>query len=273
MAWRAISILLLVVLAGCVTAQQQNPSASSKSTEDWLSSKDVPVWAATHVADPAEAVIVIFSHGTSRPQNRSVCTARHNQPPETLVRAAAAVNASIFRLCSRATDGNVPGSYIQKRVAEISATLDEFLALGVRPENIFLAGKSAGGWASLMSAKEEGDKFNAGIYYAPSCCGRRSEINRFPIWRREIRPEQVRQILTAEEIRALVIAYEDDAFNRPEELTFLTDAYPGGVSMVGYSCGKGHATDMHDCRAEDTETVISGYLAERLGRAPPAAGS
>ena len=42
-------------------------------------------------------------------------------------------------------------------------------------------------------------------------------------------------------VKALIFAYEDDAFNRPKELNFLKEKYPDSVELVGYKCGKGHA--------------------------------
>ena len=47
----------------------------------------------------------------------------------------------------------------------------------------------------LMSKVDS--KFNSAIVFAPACCGPRHEINKYPKWRKEIRPKQVKEIDTA----------------------------------------------------------------------------
>ena len=100
-------------------------------------------------------------------------------------------------MCSKATDGNKTGSYIEKRVNEIDNVLDQLLDNGIKPKNIFLSGVSAGGWSSLMLMPKVGIKFNSAIVFAPACCGPRHEINKYPVWRKKIRPKQVKQIQEA----------------------------------------------------------------------------
>ena len=186
------------------------------------------------------ATVVVYSHGTVRPQIIEDCGRWFNAVPDSVLALEKSSKIHIYFLCSNATDGGVRGAYIYNRAREIDTTLDKLIAAGVPPHNIFLAGHSAGGWASLMMTKIAGRKFNAAIIFAPSCCGPRSEAGIYPAWRGQVRPFQVSEMLDVERIEALVFGYDDDRFNRPEDLRFLTDAFPRSVKLVGYFCGGGH---------------------------------
>ena len=128
--------------------------------------------------------IVIFSHGTTRPQKKEKCKKKYNAIPNSLLSLTEIDNVFFYYLCSKATDGNKPGSYIEKRVNEIENVLDQLLDSGIKPKNIFLSGVSAGGWSSLMLMPKVGKKFNSAIVFAPACCGPRHEINKYPVWRK-----------------------------------------------------------------------------------------
>ena len=60
------------------------------------------------------------------------------------------------------------GSYIDKRKREINKVLDQLISVGIKPENIFLTGYSAGGWTSLMMMDQVEKKFNSAIVFAPA---------------------------------------------------------------------------------------------------------
>ncbi len=218
------------------------------------------------IADPSTAQVIIYSHGTSNSLVPEACWVRHNKPPRTLTSLVDAhPRVFLFYLCSRAIDGGVPGSYIHKRADEISAVVDMFAAMGVPSANIYLSGHSAGAWASLMYMSRTADTVAGGILFAPACCGPRHNAARYPIWRGEIRPRQVREIVGGSPLRALVFAYTDDIFNRPQELVFLSGAYPDTVTLVSQSCGNGHATHQIDCDAYSTRDQIAAYM----GVVPP----
>ena len=207
--------------------------------------------------------IILYSHGTTRPQKREKCGKKFNKIPKSLFSLNKNENIFFYYLCSRATDGNVPGSYIKKRAKEIKKVLNQLLEAGVKAENIFLSGVSAGGWSSLMLMNEVDKKFNSAIVFAPACCGPRSEIKKYPIWRKKIRPRQVKKIISAKSIKALVFAYDDDKFNRTEELMFLKDKSPDTVKLVSYKCGNGHGTYRNDCKLKETKKIISNFIEEQ----------
>ena len=204
--------------------------------------------------------IIIYSHGTDRPQKKENCTKSYNQIPKSLKILKKADNTFFYYLCSKATDGRQVGSYIYKRKNEINEILDQLISAGVKPENIYLAGHSAGGWASLMIMDQVDKKFNSAIVFAPTFSGPRSEINQYPKWRKEARPRQIKQMTQAKTIKALIFAYEDDKFNRPKELNFLPKKYPNSVELVGYKCGKGHYTVQYDCKLSETKKKIKAFF-------------
>ncbi|MDA9767882.1 hypothetical protein N9C71_01695 [Candidatus Pelagibacter sp.] len=206
----------------------------------------------------ADLKIIIWSHGTTRPQKRQNCL--KSRIPETLFALNEINNTYFYFLCSRATDGDKLGSYIYKRKKEINKILDQLISAGIKPESIFLTGQSAGGWTSLMMMDQVEKKFNSAIVFAPAFAGPRSEIGKYPKWRKVERPRQIKKMVKAKVIKALIFAYDDDKFNRPKELMFLKEKYPNSVEMVSYNCGNGHDTGFDDCRFDATKQIIKKYF-------------
>lgn len=217
-------------------------------------------------ANAATRKVIIYSHGTTRPQVREDCSRSYNRVPSVLTDIDALATWDVFYLCSRATDSGNPGSYIYKRKAEILAVADQLAAAGVPRSNIFLAGHSAGAWSSLMAMDAMGTKFNGAVLFAPACCGPRSETTVYPIWRTQIRPRQVGEMTAFATMNALVFGFPNDAFNRPEELTFLTDAFPTTVTLNVPACARGHGSHLSECQGDAAvATAIRDYLAARTG--------
>ena len=113
----------------------------------------------------SDLTIIIYSHGTSRPQKKENCTKSYNKIPRSLKILKKFDNTYFYYLCSKATDEGVLGSYIDKRKIEINKVLDQLISVGVKPENIFLTGYSAGGWTSLMMMDQVGKTFNSAIVF------------------------------------------------------------------------------------------------------------
>lgn len=217
----------------------------------------------------ADKIVLIYNHGTYRPQVIENCAAFHNQPPPSILKLQQLnPKIEIYQLCSKAWESSAiedAGSYIYQRVNEVEATLDQLLASGVQAHNIFLVGHSAGGWTSLMAASRFPNKFNASIAFAPAFAGKRSEAKYFPWWRSQIRPQQIEAMLQAPRIKALVFAYEHDAYNRPQDLAFLDQRYPVSVELIAYDCGNhfAHQTHHYDCQAEQTTQRIYQYIQQQ----------
>ena len=111
-----------------------------------------------------------------------------------------------------------------------------------------------------MMMDEVEKKFNSAIVFAPAFAGPRSETNKYPHWRKVERPRQVKKMTEVKAVKALIFAYEDDTFNRPEELNFLKEKYPDTVELIGYKCGKGHGTAHNDCKLSKTKKIIENYF-------------
>ena len=254
---------LCVAVAGCVAGSNRTgfvtANIGAQPTANAYEGQMPPI----RLRNAGVATVVVYSHGTERPQIVEDCGRWLNAVPESLLALEKSSGIHIYFLCSGATDGGVRGSYIYDRVREIDTTLDKLIAAGAQPRNIFLAGHSAGGWASLMMMKNVGRKFNAAVVFAPGCCGPRSEASIYPAWRGQVRPSQVREMLDVERIEALVFGYDDDRFNRPEELRFLTEAFPHSVKLAGYYCGNGHTTHLRDCQFTKTTRLIGDYIRDR----------
>ena len=225
------------------------------------------------LSSPLTATVIIFMHGTLDPRSRSSCGVWWNDAPATLKSLTNRENTHIYFLCSKATDppGRDHGSWIFKRVDEISAVLDQLIKAGVAPERIFLSGHSAGGWTSLMAMPMVDRKFNAAIVFAPAFAGPRAEASEYPIWRGEIRPKHVAKMTSFDQVRALVFAYDNDPYNRTAELKFLVDRYPDSVQIISSICNMslpltGHMTHLKDCQAGATEKAIAEYLEARLAQ-------
>ncbi|MEM9603117.1 MAG: alpha/beta hydrolase [Pseudomonadota bacterium] len=224
-----------------------------------------PIW----IEAPASKTVIIYSHGTTRPQRREDCGAFWNRVPPSLL-SVQSETTLIYYLCSAVTEppgAAFAGQYVDDRLAEVERTLDDMIDAGVAPQRLFLAGHSAGGWVALMAASAFPAKFNAAIAYAPAFAGRRSEAAAFPWWRGEVRPRQVVRMLSAPALSALVFAYEGDPFNRPEDLQFLADAFPSTVTMVAYGCANlnKHLVHLNDCREAETAARAAAFLADRVG--------
>ena len=224
-----------------------------------------------YLNEPSSAIVIIYSHGTENPRVRENCGAWWNDVPHSLLSLATDKNTYIYYLCSTKTDpiGRDHGSWIFKRVNEISEVLDDLNNLGVLPKNIFLSGHSAGGWSSLMAMSFQPEKFNSAIVFAPAFAGPRSEINTYPIWRSDIRPKHIDRLISYNSINALIFAYDNDSFNRKTELDFLPKRFPNSITLISYWCavqfpGNGHLTHLKDCKQKDTESTIRSYIYNQI---------
>lgn len=249
-----LALLLLFIAAGA--AAQQGPAPPGP-----LQDRPAPPPAAVP-GEPARAVVLIFSHGTYRPQRRHHCNEDRDVP--AVVRDVARDNGwTVQYLCSAATDDGIDGSYTYKRADEILAAAAALRAKGVPARHIFLLGHSAGGWSSLMAARKDASGFNAIVAFAPAFAGPRYEEAQFPKWRRELAPRQTAYLRQAKRIDALIFAYSDDDFDRPSELAPL-ESIPGVRVLAFDACQKGHGTTYSDCFREGARVEIEDYIKARL---------
>lgn len=215
-----------------------------------------------------EQIIIIYNHGTSRPQEQERCGMFYNKPPASL-RGVRDYRTLIYSLCSTSTESPVPsaaGKQVYLRKQEISHAINSFLDRGIHPKNLFLAGHSNGGWTSLMMMKNVNERFNGAIAFAPAFAGKRSEISFAPWWREVARPKQIKDMLSASQMDALVFAYPNDEYNRPEDLLFLKKHYPSSVTFVVDDCNfsPAHQSYRYDCHVKKTQDRIKQFIESQL---------
>jgi pimeloyl-ACP methyl ester carboxylesterase len=256
--------LAVALFAGSSAAEQGRPPPGSIDL-DVQSPPSGGARPRIHVPiDPDHSVILIFNHGTTRPQRQHICDEARDVP--TVLHDIARANGwTVHYLCSTAMDDGVAGSYTYKRADEILAAVAAFRARGIPAWRIFLLGHSAGGWSSLMAARKDRTGFNAIIAFAPAFAGPRHEESRFPIWRRRLAPEQMNYLLQAKRIDALIFAYEDDEFDRPRDIAPL-ERIPGIRIIAFDACMRGHGTTYSECFRTGARREIEDYIKLRLAR-------
>lgn len=253
----AFALFACLLLAAGAAAEQGRPVAPQpRQDSEGAKPRRAPL------AEPARAVILIFSHGTVRPQYRHRCN-EASDVPQVLHDVAAANGWTVYYLCSTATDDGVAGSYTYKRADEILAAVAAQRARGVAARRIFLLGHSAGGWSSLMAARKDHSGFNAIIAFAPAFAGPRYEEAQYPKWRRELAPQQIAHLREAKRIDALIFAYSDDEFDRPSELAPL-ESVPGIRILAFDACNSGHSTVYSECFRAGARVEIEDYIKTRL---------
>jgi len=254
-------IASLALLAGCSTMG----SNTKNSIHSGVGSVNFNV--------PADQqIVIIYNHGIQYPQQREPCYMWYNKPPDSL-KAQISNKVLVYSLCSTSVESPSPtsaGKQVYLRKKEINFAIDAFLARGIKPKHIFLAGHSNGAWTSLMMMRDVNKRFNGAIAYAPAFAGKRSDIVFAPWWRNIARPRQIKDMLGASRMDALVFAYERDAYNRPQDLMFLSENYPyqgnHGVSFVSYDCKNksAHQTFRNDCYLARTKQQIGEFINQQV---------
>jgi len=266
----SIYLVISLVLTGC--------SSFGTNTKASLSAS---VHKIKFTSPSNEQRVIIYNNGITRPQEREICRASYNQPPPSLL-ALRSAKTLIYPVCSTATEAmaiSAAGKQVYLRKKEINHVIDAFLERGILPKNLFLAGHSNGAWTSLMMMHDVNKRFNGLIGFAPAFAGKRSEASLFPWWRDRVRPAQIKDMLGAAAIDALIFAYENDAYNRPQELQFLVDNYPlkqsingvTGVQMIAYNCGlrRPHQTYRKDCKQAATIKYMRNFIDQQISRWRP----
>jgi predicted esterase len=239
---------------------------------------------AIRLAAPAETVVLIYNHGSEQEFIRDPCEPARGDSSEWSVPSVLSnlsgtrVAGKVIVVYGYCTPSRV-GEYLHaersgepkvvKRAREIAILADRFAALGVPRRQIFLAGHSAGAWASLLVAREGPGWFNAVVGFGPAFAGRRA--SRPPGWQ-WLRGTQVLHLSAATRIDALIFAFEGDPYEPPEDLAFLR-RIPGvelvvlsGTQIDGVSCGSRspHLTDRKPCFHATQGARIRDYIERRL---------
>lgn len=207
--------------------------------------------------------IIIYQHETFNPRITPNCYMHRNLIPEVILKLQDS-NTHIYFLCSNATDSrfdrNDGGNYIYRRVEELRTILEELRAAGVSPDNIYLAGYSAGAWTSLMAnSLIEERLFNGIIGLAPAFAGRRKSREHSKL-RSRVRTDQISKIMESHNLNALIFAYDYDEFENSSDLNFLTNNPNWNLTFVTFDCKEGHKTPRSKCKEEETLEIMKEYI-------------
>lgn len=232
------------------------------------------------IPNPKSKAVILFLHGSLVEKLDDTCdpdgeTVGFSVPEVVRELAGAKVSGLevvVFAPCDgRATHMGEPLK-IDQRVEAIDQTLQELGRAGVDPSRIFLVGQSAGGWAALLHQKRHPGSVNSVVAFAPAFAGKKHL--RPDIWQQRYE-RQTAEILSANFISALVFAFDNDAYNSPDDLEFLTrikgirllrmpDAAIAGVVCDIPFFGSSHSNAYRECFSSTQSDVLLDFLGQRL---------
>lgn len=267
-------VVLLIVT--CLHAKANVPGEFVPKKAHWQNPRGFSI------PNPKNKAVVVFLHGSAIEKLDDACDPNGEIPgfsvPEVIRQLAgtkvAGLELVVFAPCDgRATNLGEPLK-IEQRVSAIEQTLQGLGRAGVDPSQIFLVGQSAGGWAALLHEKRHPGSVNSVIAFAPAFAGKKR--SRTDIWQRR-HDEQSAEIASAERLSALVFAFENDAYNTPEDLSFLSrikgttllrmpEKDIGGVACEIPFFASSHGQAYRKCFSDTQAEVLLGFLGQNLQR-------
>jgi pimeloyl-ACP methyl ester carboxylesterase len=224
--------------------------------------------------------VLLFLHGSLVEKMDDTCDPQGQTPGfsvPTVVKELAGIQVAglevvVLAPChGQATQMGEPLK-IDQRVAAIEQTLRELDSAGVDPSHIFLVGQSAGGWAALLHQKRHPGSINSVVAFAPAFAGKKR--GRSDLWQQR-HETQSAEISSAERISALVFAFDNDAYNTPDDLAFLS--HIKGTTLLrmpekaieGVECeiplfGSSHGQAYRKCFGNTQSQVLLNFIRQRL---------
>lgn len=235
----------------------------------------------------AEGVLVIWTDGSPAQRRPQFCPESEELLPRVIRDLGRSTtrsggHISIFVHCPTVL-GNFDwrtrtGKGKAERVAEhLSLLIDGFVARGVEPGRIFLAGQSSGGWASLLAARALAGRIGGAIAFAPADHGDWKPLildSRDLTGWTLLKSLNFNDMLDTSYLPAMVFAFYGDPYSSPRELAILTRIKGVRVDTVSsrdfeaIDC-KNYYSDVHDqarspCFAELFGPQILDYINRRL---------
>ena len=272
--------LMLMACAPCARAQLAAPDGAYLAPAPRLEGQGPLA-----LAEPGDSIVVIYNHGSKQEFRRDSCAARGGAKPGVIADLAGATLASkrvaVFVYCTPSKTGTFDHRSgrgepkIERRSKEIADLAEAYAAAGVPRRQIFLAGQSAGGWASLLAVGRSAETPEIGgvIAFAPAFAGRRAD--RSPGWQM-LRDRLARELAGFAYLPALVYAFEGDSLERPEDLAFLSRV-PGvefrktGVRRIGGRDCKSkfpHFLAFDPCFRATQASALLSFIKARVGTGP-----
>ncbi|MEL6476055.1 MAG: hypothetical protein AAFR17_01905 [Pseudomonadota bacterium] len=215
------------------------------------------------VDDPAGTNIIIWNHGTEAERTAPGCTSLKHAPPPSILALERIGRTRVYYLCTKQGQGEETHIAL-RRGQEIMALVARFRALGVPPGRIFLAGQSMGGCAALFALGQIPEEVNAGLLFATACFGMGEGIRRARGRLSGAEQRVEARLLEAENLRALMVAFRKDRWNKPAHLGHLSRRYGESVEIVSPACGANHSGAYYGCGLETVATLVETYFRARL---------
>jgi len=187
------------------------------------------------IRDAARAAVIIWNNGWLESGAHHLCDPLSDDalagPPaavKTLSRSSAEEpRVLLYVVCTDyALDWSSLAAWREEetRVAErLEALVAQFVAAGVRPERIVLAGQSLGGWMGLVVAARRRVEVGGVLAFAPGFAP--AHATRPAAWW-GFMAKRGSAIASRLDVPALVYAYPDDPWDLPQHLAFLA-RFPG----------------------------------------------
>lgn len=238
--------------------------------------------------NPGKTILLLFSHGSEPEFFNDPCEMQkynaaygvpaivHNLYGQTIGDMKIVVDGYCTPTRRGYYDRNTQSgdAKVLLRSRDIEVRAKNFIAAGVPAKQIFLVGHSAGGWASLMLKARTPELANSVIAFAPAFAGRRG--SRYPGWQ-ALHEKYVGELQKVTRLDAMVFAIENDAFEAPEHLKFLS-AIPGVTQVVlsdfkieQVFCDKStssHALVRNPCFRHTQLSRLKKYIKQRVQETP-----
>ena len=272
---------VVFLIAFCLHAKANTPGEFVPKKEGWKHSRGFSI------PNPSSKAVVVFLHGSFIEKMDDKCDPNGQvsgfSVPEVVRQLAgtevAGLEVVVYAPCAgRATALGEPIK-IDQRVAAIEETLAELGRAGVDPSQIVLVGHSAGGWAALLHEKRHPGSVNSVIAFAPAFAGKKQ--GRPDVWQQR-HDEQAAEIGSADRISALVFSFDNDAYNTPGDLGFLSRIQGTTLlrmpdkAIAGVACeiplfASSHAHAYRKCFSDTQANVLLEFLHKQLRRQQVAA--
>ncbi len=248
-------ILTPILLIGCVTASGTNPTGLHGAWFTHWEKRDKPfVWTGTfeqfddHLAeaipDPAAVRLIVFMHGTDSGGRGQKCEPRDDLPTVFEKMIVKDPQTVVYYPCSNeigfGATNNVSQGIWWKRAEETSRTLDRFLAYGVAPSQIVVAGHSGGASSALYMSTFAPEKFSGFVALAPGTGFGYLDRSIHDTWYSKHYYRWKNVIESGTSMRGVAFGFDDDKYSPLEEMAFIGDI--PGVELVevgNTSCSEG----------------------------------